>query len=227
MRRRSSRVAQLKTDRAGYLYEPLFFAQPQRKPRGENQRLARKPASFPSSQRVCTTPYARTLEHDSEAEMAHARLSALLLSAAGLLHLARRASAFSPPSTGHSLVPHLRAARCPAPLANEYDDWWDERRAKHAAVDNQAWAAAKAREAAYDTGSAAGRAALRAARAKAASASAASAVPGTLLQLDEDFRWSGEMMSDEFSCWSPPPSSSVGLVLHEFVRSDYARVVFK
>ena len=95
--------------------------------------------------------------------MAHARLSALLLSAAGLLHLARRASAFRPPSTGHSLVPHLRAARCPAPLANEYDDWWDERRAKHAAVDNQAWAAAKAREAAYDTGSAAGRAALRAA----------------------------------------------------------------
>ena len=107
--------------------------------------------------------HSRTLEHDSEAEMAHARLSALLLSAAGLLHLARRASAFRPPSTGHSLVPHLRAARCPAPLANEYDDWWDERRAKHAAVDNQAWAAAKAREAAYDTGSAAGRAALRAA----------------------------------------------------------------
>ena len=162
------------------------------------------------------------------AKMAYARrrLSALLLSAAGLLHLGRSASAFCP-STGHSL-PLLRA-RCPAPLANEYDDWWDERRAQHRAVDNQAWAAAKAKYAAYDTGSAAGRAALRAARAKAASAQAesAAAVPGALLQLDEGFCWSGEMMSDEFSCWSPPPSSSVALVLHEFVRSDYARVVFK
>ena len=161
--------------------------------------------------------------------MAHARLSALLLSSTGLLHLAGSASAFCP-STAHSLVPHPRAARYPAPLANEYDEWWDERRAKHAAVDNQAWAAAKAKAAAYDTGSAAGRAALRAARAKAASAqaaSAASAVPGARLQLDTDFWWTDEMMGDEFSCWSPPPSSSVALVLHEFVRSDYARVVFK
>ena len=58
-------------------------------------------------------------------------------------------------------------------------------------------------------------------------AESAAAVPGALLQLDEGFCWSGEMMSDEFSCWSPPPSSSVALVLHEFVRSDYARVVFK
>ena len=79
--------------------------------------------------------------------------------------------------------------------------------------------------------SAAGRAALRAARAKAASAqaaaSAASAAPGALLELDEDFYWSPGMIGDEFSGWSPPPSSSVALVLHEFLRSDYAQVVFK
>ena len=150
-----------------------------------------------------------------------------------LLHLARSASAFCP-STGHSsttTVPGLRWARCPAPLANEYDDWWNERRAQHTAVDTKAWAAARAQEAAYNTGSAAGRAALRAARAKAASAqaaaSAASAAPGALLELDEDFYWSPGMIGDEFSGWSPPPSSSVALVLHEFLRSDYAQVVFK
>ena len=150
-----------------------------------------------------------------------------------LLHLARSASAFCP-STGHSsttAVPGLRWVRCPAPLANEYDDWWNERRAQHTAVDTKAWAAARAQEAAYNTGSAAGRAALRAARAKAASAqaaaSAASAAPGALLELDEDFYWSPGMIGDEFSGWNPPPSSSVALVLHEFLQSDYAHAVFK
>lgn len=152
-----------------------------------------------------------------------------------LIDLARGASALCP-SAGHSsttTVPSLKSrwARCLAPLANEYDDWWNERRAQHTAVDNKAWAAARAREAAYNTGSAAGRAALRAARAKAASAqaaaSAAKAPSGALLQLDEDFYWSAGMIGDELSCWSPPPSSSVALVLHEFLRSNYAQVLFK
>ena len=152
-----------------------------------------------------------------------------------LLHLGHSSSTIVPslttvPSRLYS-VAQSRWARCPAPLANEYDDWWNERRAQHTAVSTQAWAAARAREAAYNTGSAEGRAALRAARAKAASAqaaaSAASAAPGALLQLDEDFYWSAGIMGDELSCWSPPPSSSVALVLHEFLRSDYAQVLFK
>lgn len=151
-----------------------------------------------------------------------------------LLHLGHSSSTFVPslttvPSRLYS-VAQSRWARCPAPLANEYDDWWNERRAQHTAVSTQAWAAARAREAAYNTGSAEGRAALRAARAKAASAqaaaSAAGAAPGALLQLDEDFYWSAGIMGDELSCWSPPPSSSVALVLHEFLRSDYAQVLF-
>ena len=167
------------------------------------------------------------------------RLRALIISAAGWLHLARSVAAFCPSRSG-SLVPPSRArrpARCAAPLANEFDDWWEQRRAQHAAVDNQAWAAAKGKAASYDTGSAAGRAALRAARAKAASerAGAAAGAAGAL-ELDEDFFWSSEMLSDESTldqhgalvsrCWSPPPSSSVAVVLGEFLRSDYARQVF-
>jgi len=155
------------------------------------------------------------------------RLSSIAV--AGLLLLARSTSAFCPNIGGPlSLPPRARfPMRFPAFRANEFDFWWEERRARHAAVGNEVWAAAKANAAAFNTASAEGRAALRAARAKAASEQAARAAtaPNTL-QLDEDFWWSGAMLSDEVSRWSPPSSSSVALVLTEFVRSDYARQVF-
>ena len=43
-----------------------------------------------------------------------------------------------------------------------------------------------------------------------------------MLPLDEDFWWS--TLEEDY--WYPPPSSSVALVLSEFVGSDYARAVF-
>lgn len=153
-----------------------------------------------------------------------------------LLQFAGRTLAFSPSIAG-SLSPSPRA-RFPALRANEYDVWWQEHRARNTLTGNQVsahMAASKATSAAYDTGTAAGRAALRAAKAEAANAAAqAAAVPGAAkatgmpdaLQLDENFWWTNDMLSSEDGYWYPPPSSSVAHVLITFVQSDYARTVF-
>ena len=124
--------------------------------------------------------------------------------------------------------PRFSAAR--AAQANEYDVWWEERRVRNAAAAQQ-FQEAQQNAVAIDTGTAAGRAALRAARAEAARAEAArfeeSGEAPTTLAIDEDFWWTRPAMTGEVSemGWRPPPGSSIGLVLTEFVESSYAKAV--
>ena len=124
-----------------------------------------------------------------------------------------------------------RPARSPleALKANAYDDWYQARRARNTVIASQVAAATQENAAAFNTGSAAGRAALRAARAEAAKAAeAATGAEQNTLPLDKgDFRWTSAMLSGEASLnFDPSTSSNVGVVLTEFVQSDYARQVF-
>ena len=137
------------------------------------------------------------------------------------------------PTTRRAPSPQLSAAR-----ANAFDSWWDARRAQNIAAADRlraATAAATAVQATaaitYDTGSAAGRAARRAAQREAAQAEAAraeAAGEAATLAPEDDFWWTSAMLSTEASeyGWSPPAASSVGRVLTEFVQSEYAAVIF-
>ena len=96
-------------------------------------------------------------------------------------------------------------------------------------------AARLANEPEYNPMSSADRAKARKAREAAAAAAAEAAaaereradaagetLPNGMLPLEADFWWS--TLEEDY--WYPPPSSSVALVLSEFVGSDYARAVF-
>ena len=128
------------------------------------------------------------------------------------------------------------ASRSATLRANEFDVWWEERRIKSI---RRTRAAAHEEMMSFDTGSAAGRAARRAALAEAARAkkdrarverdkAEASGEPSATLPIDDNFFWTSAMLSGdvgEFG-WRAPSSSSIGRVLTEFVESDYARTVF-
>ena len=51
---------------------------------------------------------------------------------------------------------------------------------------------------------------------------------GEALPLDADFYWTRATVTGEVGdcAWIPPKSSSVGIVLSEFVRSDFAQAIF-
>ncbi|EOD11982.1 hypothetical protein EMIHUDRAFT_120222 [Emiliania huxleyi CCMP1516] len=166
------------------------------------------------------------------------RLLSLLVLPAGNTAAAAycTSSAFPPAQQHRRLRPQQHGLRHPAAEANAFDVWWAERRARNtvAGKPRAVWAQA----AAYESKSAEGRARLRAARVAAAAAEAAAAeaaaaeaaspaATANALPLDSSFRWTASMLSGEANCaWSPPLSSSVGVVLTEFVQSDYARAVF-
>ena len=151
-----------------------------------------------------------------------------------MLFYVSTALAFCPTSGCGSLSVTLSQVRVSAPraTANSYDIWWEERRARNAVAGQQMRAAAQQNAVVFDTGTAAGRAALRAARAEAAKAAAARAEAAgetpTTLPLDDDFWWTRPNMAGEVSemGWMPPASSSIGLVLTDFVESTYAKAVF-
>ena len=149
-----------------------------------------------------------------------------------MLVFAASASAFSFGGVGAApKLSRTRSALARATEPNQYDIWWAERRAQNSQVGQQ-YAAAQENKVAFDTGTAAGRAALRAARAEAARAAAAQAeaageAPSTL-PMDEDFWWTRPAIAGQVveMGWMPPASSSIGLVLTEFAESTYARAVF-
>lgn len=136
-------------------------------------------------------------------------------------------AAFCPTGGG---CPATSAVRSRTIRSSAFDVWWEERQKRNTLITQQLRELAEATPAAgVDYGSgAAGRAALRAARAKAA-ATVQAAMPAPAadtLELDEDFWWTTSMMSDESYHWTPPSDSSTAQVLNEFVQSEFARQIF-